>query len=321
MPSRIIVALVLTAIALVATVPVLGQTLPSLKILIPANPGGGWDQTGRAMERALRAEKIVTGAIQLTNKGGAGGTIGLAEFARAKGEGRHLMVMGLVMVGAILTNKSPVTLEAVTPIARLTSEYLVIAVPASSKIQNLKDFLDALKKDPGATSIVGGSRGGVDHMLAALVAEAVGVPGSKVNYVAYAGGGEAVASLLGAQAVAGISGYGEFQAHIDSGKLRTIGLSAPARIGGINVATLKEQGVNVELGNWRGVVAPAGVSAADRKALLDAIDALAKSASWKAELKKQNWDDAYLAGDAFAAFVKAESDRTGRILREAGLVK
>jgi putative tricarboxylic transport membrane protein len=273
------------------------------------------------MERALRAEKIVTGAIQLTNKGGAGGTIGLAEFARAKGEGRHLMVMGLVMVGAILTNKSPVTLEAVTPIARLTSEYLVIAVPASSKIQNLKDFIDALKKDPGATSIVGGSRGGVDHMLAALVAEAVGVPGSKVNYVAYAGGGEAVASLLGAQAVAGISGYGEFQAHIDSGKLRAIGLSAPARIGGINVATLKEQGVNVELGNWRGVVAPAGVSAADRKALLDVIDALAKSAAWKAELKKQNWDDAYLAGDAFAAFVKAESDRTNRILREAGLVK
>lgn len=321
MPSRVIVALVVTAVALVATVPVLGQTLPSLKILIPANPGGGWDQTGRAMERALRAEKIVTGAIQLTNKGGAGGTIGLAEFARAKGEGRHLMVMGLVMVGAILTNKSPVTLEAVTPIARLTSEYLVIAVPASSKIQNLKDFIDALKKDPGATSIVGGSRGGVDHMLAALVAEAVGVPGSKVNYVAYAGGGEAVASLLGAQAVAGISGYGEFQAHIDSGKLRAIGLSAPARIGGINVATLKEQGVNVELGNWRGVVAPAGVSAADRKALLDVIDALAKSAAWKAELKKQNWDDAYLAGDAFAAFVKAESDRTNRILREAGLVK
>lgn len=321
MPSRVIVALVVTAVALVATVPVLGQTLPSLKVLIPANPGGGWDQTGRAMERALRAEKIVTGAIQLTNKGGAGGTIGLAEFARAKGEGRHLMVMGLVMVGAILTNKSPVTLEAVTPIARLTSEYLVIAVPASSKIQNLKNFIDALKKDPGATSIVGGSRGGVDHMLAALVAEAVGVPGSKVNYVAYAGGGEAVASLLGAQAVAGISGYGEFQAHIDSGKLRAIGLSAPARIGGINVATLKEQGVNVELGNWRGVVAPAGVSAADRKALLDVIDALAKSAAWKAELKKQNWDDAYLAGDAFAAFVKAESDRTNRILREAGLVK
>jgi len=321
MASRVVAALVLTAVALVAPVSAVAQTLPSLKVLVPANPGGGWDQTGRAMERALRAEKIVTGAVQLTNKGGAGGTIGLADFARAKGEGKHLMVMGLVMVGAILTNKSPVTLEAVTPIARLTSEYLVVAVPASSKLQNMKDFTDALKKDPGATSIVGGSRGGVDHILAALVAEAVGVPGSKVNYVAYAGGGEAVAALLGAQAAAGISGYGEFQAHIDSGKLRAIGLSAPTRIAGINVPTLKEQGVNVELGNWRGVVAPAGVSVPDRKALLDAIDALARSASWKAELKKQNWEDTYLAGDAFGAFLKVSSDQTGRVLKEAGLVK
>ncbi|MGH7320000.1 MAG: tripartite tricarboxylate transporter substrate binding protein [Candidatus Rokuibacteriota bacterium] len=318
----------LASLLLVVTITLTGgaaalaaEPLPSLKILIPANPGGGWDQTGRAMERVLRAEKLVTGAIQLTNKGGAGGTIGLAEFARAKGEGRHLMVMGLVMVGAILTNKAPVTLEAVTPIARLTSEYLVIAVPAASKIQTLKDLTDALKKDPGGTSIVGGSRGGVDHLLAALVAETVGVPGAKVNYIAYAGGGEAVAALLGAQATAGISGYGEFQAHIESGKLRAIGLSAPARISGINVPTLKEQGVNVELGNWRGVVAAAGVSPTDRKALLDTVEAMAKSDSWKAELKKQNWEDAYLAGDGFAAFLKTSNDQVARILKEVGLVK
>ena len=193
-------------------------------------------------------------------------------------------------------------------------------MPASSKIQTLKDFADALRKDPGATSIVGGSRGGVDHILAALVAQAVGVPGAKVNYVAYAGGGEAVAALLGAQAAAGISGYAEFQPHIESGKLRALGLSAPARVAGIR-PTLKEQGVDVELGNWRGVVAPAGVTPADRKALIDTMDAMARSASWKAELKKQNWDDAYLAGDAFAAFVKVSSEQVGKILKDVGLVK
>jgi putative tricarboxylic transport membrane protein len=297
------------------------EPLPSLKILIPANPGGGWDQTGRAMERALRAEKLVSGAIQLENKGGAGGTIGLAQFARAKGEGRNLMVMGLVMVGAILTNKSAVTLDAVTPIARLTSESLVLAVPASSKLQSLKDFMDALKANPGGTSIVGGSRGGVDHLLAAMLAEAVGVPGGKVNYVAFAGGGEAAAALIGAQSVAGISGYGEFQPHIESGKLRALGVSAPSRIPGVNVPTLKEQGVNVELGNWRGVVAPAGVSPADRKAALDTVEAMAKSGAWKAELKKQNWEDAYLAGDAFAAFVKTSNDQVGKTLKEVGLIK
>jgi putative tricarboxylic transport membrane protein len=320
---RALARLVLVAAIIVAAPdPALAaEPLPSLKILIPANPGGGWDQTGRALERALRGEKLVTGGIQLTNKGGAGGTIGLAEFARARGESRSLMVMGLVMVGAILTNRSPVTLDAVMPIARLTSEYLVIAVPSSSKIQTLKDFTDALRKDPGATSIVGGSRGGSDHILAALVAEAVGVPGAKVNYIAFAGGGEAVAALLGAQAAAGISGYGEFQPHIESGKLRAIALSAPARISGIDVPTIREQGVNVELGNWRGVVAPAGLTATDRKALLDTVDALAKSASWKAELRKHSWEDAYLAGDRFAAYLRTSNEAVARVLKEVGLVK
>ena len=318
---KTLVALAVIAIALASPPAAPAQPLPALKVLIPANPGGGWDQTTRAMEQALRSEKLVTGAIRLTNKGGAGGTIGLAEFAKSKGEGGSLMTMGLVMVGAILTNKSPVTLEATTPIARLTSEYLVIAVPAASKLQSLKDLTEALKKDPGAVAIAGGSRGGSDHIMAALVAEAVGVPGAKVNYVAYAGGGEAVAALLGAQVAGGISGYGEFQAHIESGKLRALALSAPARVPGVNVPTLKEQGVNVEFGNWRGVVAPEGITAADRKVLLDTVDRMVKSAAWKEQLKKHNWEDAYLSGDAYGAFIKAENERVARVLRSAGLVK
>jgi len=315
-----LVALVVAALVLAAALP--GQAdLPSLNVLIPANPGGGWDQTGRAMEQALRAEKLVTGAIRLNNRGGAGGTIGLAEFAKSKGQGGSLMIMGLVMVGAIITNKSPVTLEATTPIARLTSEYEVIAVPAASKFKTLKELTDALKAEPGAVAIAGGSRGGTDHILAALIAEAVGVPGAKVNYVAFAGGGEAVAALLGAQVAAGVSGYGEFQPHIDSGKLRALAVSSPARLPGINVPTLKEQGVNVEFGNWRGVVAPEGVGAADRKALLDTIDKLVKSAAWKEQLKTKNWDDAYLAGEPFAAFLKAENDRVNKVLQSVGLAK
>ncbi|OGL20185.1 MAG: C4-dicarboxylate ABC transporter substrate-binding protein [Candidatus Rokubacteria bacterium RIFCSPLOWO2_12_FULL_71_19] len=320
MRNRLAVAAA-AGLILASAVAGLSQPLPSLKILVPANPGGGWDQTSRAIEQVLRAEKLVSGSIRLTNRGGAGGTIGLAEYAKARGEGGSLMTMGLVMVGAILTNKSPVTLDAVTPIARLTSEYEVIAVPASSRMQTLKDFTDALRKDPGAVAIAGGSRGGTDHILAALIAEAVGVPGAKVNYVAYAGGGEAVASLLGAQVAAGISGYGEFQAHIESGKLRALAVSSPARLAGINVPTLREQGINVEFGNWRGVVAPEGISAADRKALLDTVERMVRSAAWRDVLKKQNWEDAYLAGDAYAAFIKAENARIATVLQGVGLLK
>ena len=320
MRNRLAVAAA-AGLILASAVAGLSQPLPSLKILVPANPGGGWDQTSRAIEQVLRAEKLVSGSIRLTNRGGAGGTIGLAEYAKARGEGGSLMTMGLVMVGAILTNKSPVTLDAVTPIARLTSEYEVIAVPASSRMQTLKDFTDALRKDPGAVAIAGGSRGGTDHILGALIAEAVGVPGAKVNYVAYAGGGEAVASLLGAQVAAGISGYGEFQAHIESGKLRALAVSSPARLAGINVPTLREQGINVEFGNWRGVVAPEGISAADRKALLDTVERMVRSAAWRDVLKKQNWEDAYLAGDAYAAFIKAENARIATVLQGVGLLK
>lgn len=321
MRTRLLTSLLVTVLVAVPGAQAHAQPLAGLKLLVPANPGGGWDQTGRAMEQALKAEGLVSGAVRITNRGGAGGTIGLADFGRARGEKDSLMVMGLVMVGAILTNKSPVTLDGVTPIARLTSEYLVVAVPAASKIQTLRDFTDALRRDPGATSIAGGSRGGSDHILAALVAESVGVPAEKVNYIAYAGGGEAVASLLGAQVVAGISGYGEFQQHIEAGKLRAVGISAPSRVPGVAVPTLREQGVNLDFGNWRGVVAPGGLAPGDRKILLDVVERMARSGAWKEQLRKHNWEDAYLAGDAYAAFLKSETDRIAAVLKNVGLVK
>lgn len=322
MPRALAVLLgLLVSISEGASGPAVAQELSSLRILVPANPGGGWDQTARAMEQALRTEKLVPGAIRITNRGEAGGTSGLAEFAKSRGEGGSLMVTGLAMVGAILTNRSTVTLDGVTPIARLTSEYMVIAVRAASTFHTLRDFTDALRKDPGAIAIAAGSRGGSDHILAALVAEAVGVPGAKVNYVAHAGGGDAVASLLGAKVVAGISGYGEFQTHIESKKLRALAISAPVRIAGINVPTLREQGVNVDFGNWRGVTAPAAIPASDRQALLELMDRMVKSPTWKSELRKHHWEDAYLAGDAFAQFLKSENDRITSILKGVGLVK
>jgi len=227
--------------ALLALLAVLGLAVPvpaqppaSLKILIPADPGGSWDQMARAMEQALRTEKLVAGPIRLTNRGGGDGTVGLARFARVKGEAGSLMVMGQTMIAAIVTGGSPRTLASVTPIARLTSEPAVIVVPASSPFRTLKDLTERLKKDADTVSITGGSRGGSDHILAALIAESQGVPASRVNYVAYAGGGDAVAALLEARVAAGIGGWGELQAHVGSGKLRVLAISSPRRVPGIN---------------------------------------------------------------------------------------
>jgi putative tricarboxylic transport membrane protein len=301
--------------------PAFSHAIAELKLHVPAAPGGGWDQTARAMERALREEKLVTGPVRITNRAGAGGAIGLEEFAKLKGNGTAMLVMGLGMIGALHVNHTPVSLDAVTPIARLTSEPLVIAVPAHSRIQTLKEFTEALKKDPDATTIAGGPRGAAEHILAVLVAGSVGVPAARVNYVAFAGGGEATTALAGAQAAAGIGGVGDFYAHIEAKKLRPLGVTAPARAIALGVATLKDQGLDLDFGHWRGVMARAGITVGERKTLVETIEKMARSATWRLELKKHNWDDAFLAGDAYATFIRAENDRIGKVLKDVGLVR
>jgi putative tricarboxylic transport membrane protein len=292
-----------------------------LKILAPAAPGGGWDQTARSMQQALTQSGIAKSA-QVTNVPGAGGSVGIAQFVNsAKGDGNQLMVMGYVMVGALLTNKSPVTLDQTTPIARLTTEYEAIVVPANSPIKNAKDLAAAVKADPAKVTWAGGSAGGVDHIAAALFAKEVGADPTKINYIPFSGGGEALAAILGGKVTVGISGYGEFESQIKAGKLRLIGLTSATKLPNIEGQSLKDQGVNLEIANWRAVVAPPGITADQKKALTEAVDKLNKSKEWMEILKAKGWDDAYLSGDAFAKFLADDQVRTKDVLMSVGLVK
>jgi putative tricarboxylic transport membrane protein len=295
--------------------------LDDLKIIAPAKPGGGWDQTARAMQEVMQSAGIAS-AVTVENIAGAGGTVGLAQLAdREKGNGNALMVNGLVMVGAILTNKSAVTLEQTTPIARLTGEYEVVVVPASSEIQSMAQLIDAFKADPGAVAWGGGSAGGTDHILAGLIAMAVGVEGSKVNYVPFSGGGEALAAILGGHVAAGISGYGEWAGQIQAGELRALAISSAERLPGIDIPTLKEQGIDVELANWRAVVAPPGITDEQKKVLISAVDDMAKNEAWKKTLAENNWLDLYMSGDEFATFLAEENKRITETLTQIGLVQ
>src|SRR5215510_6777400 len=272
---------ILAGAALVAVLATSAFAQMELKIIAPAAPGGGWDQTARSMQQALVAEKLVKSA-QVLNVAGAGGTVGLAQFVTgAKGDGNQLMVNGFVMVGAILLNKSPVSLSQVTPIARLTEETQVMVVPASSPIKTAKDLAEAVKKDVAKVTFAGGSAGGVDHIMAALFVGGAGAEAAKVNYVAFSGGGESLAAILGGKVTAGISGYGEYEGQIKAGKLRAIGVTSPERLPGIDVPTFKEQGVDLVLTNWRSVVAAPGISDAQRQALADVVEKLVKSPAWK----------------------------------------
>jgi putative tricarboxylic transport membrane protein len=294
--------------------------LDDLKIIAPAKPGGGWDQTARAMQEVIQSAGIAK-AVTVENVAGAGGTVGLAQLVdREKGNPKTLMVNGLVMVGAILTNQSAVTLDQTTPIARLTGEYEVIVVPKSSDIQNLGQLVDKLKADPASVAWGGGSAGGTDHILAGLIAQAVGADATKVNYVPFSGGGEALAAVMGGHVTAGVSGLSEWIGQIQSGELRALAISSPERIKGVDIPTLKEQNVNVDLANWRAVVAPPGIDDAQKKALVDAIDAMVKSDGWKKVLADKDWMDLYMSGDEFTKYLADENARVSAILKTLGLV-
>jgi putative tricarboxylic transport membrane protein len=302
----------------------LGMTAASAepaKVMIPANPGGGWDGAGRHTMAAFAQSKVFTDGASFTNKGGAAGTIGLAEFVRtAKGDDNALLVTGVIMVGGVISNKTPVSLADTTPLLRLTNEYNGIAVPANSPIKTPQDFIAALKADPSAVSVGGGSAGGADHVMLALLAKHAGAPVSKINFVSFSGG-EILAALGGGKISAAISGVSEFRQFAQSGRIRIIAVSGPTRVAGLDVPTLKEAGIPVEIGNWRGFVGAPGMSEAGKTLWLERFAKLHASDAWKETLKKQGWEDAYLPGAAFAAFLKEEEANWTTALKEVGILK
>jgi putative tricarboxylic transport membrane protein len=297
----------------------LAEALASLQMFIPAAPGGGWDQTGRAIELALRTDGLVK-ELKFEYAPGAGGAVGLPRFlASKKGQGDALLVGGLVMVGALVANKSPVSVRDLTPIARLTGEYEVVVVNAASSLKSMQDLVAMFKADPGKVSWAGGSAGGTDHILAGLIAKAVGVDAKRVSYVAYAGGGPAQAALLGNQVTCGVSGYGEFAEQIKAGKLRALAVSSGEPQADIPIPTLKSQGVDVELANWRGVFGAPGIGADKQAALIALIDKMVHGPTWAAELKKHDWAGIYMAGAEYAKYLDAEIARVTGILKDLGL--
>jgi putative tricarboxylic transport membrane protein len=292
----------------------------NLKMMIPANPGGGWDGTGRALGKALQEAGGVD-SITFENKGGAGGAIGLAQFYNAsKGDGSAMMVMGAVMLGAIIRNKPPVSVTQVTPLARLTTEYNVFVLPANSQFKSMAEVIAQMKKDPGSVKWGGGSAGSTEHIAIAMMARDAGIDPTKINYVPFRGGGEATAAIIGGNVTVGGSGYSEFQPYIESGKMKAIAMTSGTRVKGIAVPTLKEQGINVEIGNWRGVYGAAGITDAQKKTLVDLITKATKTKAWAEALEKNNWTSAFLAGKAFEDFVDNDFASLRATMVKSGLV-
>ena len=310
----------LVAVAAAGSFPLAARAGAAIKMMIPANPGGGWDMTGRALGAAILDAKAAD-TVQYDNKGGAAGVIGLAQFVNAaKGDPNAIIMTGAVMLGGIITGKPQIGLDKATPIARITSEYNIFVVPADSPMKSMKDVVTQMQKDPGSVKWGGGSRGSTEHICASMLATKVGVDPKKVNYVAFRGGGEAVAAILGGNVTIGGGGISEMSEYIKAGKMRAIGVTSEKRFAGNNTPTLKEQGYDVVLGNWRGVYGAPGITAEQRAALTDMVTKATKSKAWAESLTKNDWTPALLTGKAFDDFVDAEFASLRGIMHLAGMV-
>lgn len=289
------------------------------KIMAPAGAGGGFDTVARTLGESLQTTGQVKNVV-VENRAGAGGAIGLAQFVNnEKGNPNALIVAGAVTVGALEANKSPVSLSMVAPIARLMGEFNALVVPASSPYKTLKDLMAAYKANPGAVSIGGGSAGGVDHIMAALMSEKIGVDPDKLNYIPFPNSGEGKAAILGGQINVFISGYGELADLIKAGKVRALGVSAATRNQDIPVPTLREQGTDVVVYNWRGVFAAPGITPVQRTQLIKMVELAVKSPTWKTKAEKLEWMDMLQSGDSFQAFLDAEQKRTSAIVKKLKL--
>lgn len=296
-----------------------GGALSGVRIMVPNSPGGGYDVTARTSAKAME-EAGIARQVEVFNLPGAGGTVGLGRLVGEKRNGKLIMQMGLGVVGSVYTNKSPSKLTDTTPIARLIEEPDIIVVSKNSKYTDIKQLVAEWQANPGAVPVGGGSSpGGPDHLAPMLVAKAIGLEPKRVNYVPFDGGGELLASVLGNKIAFGVSGVGEYLDQIQAGELRVLAVTGPQRVSGVNAPTLKESGIDVEFTNWRGVVAPPGISDADRKALVDLYTRMHESEPWKKALSSNGWHDAFLTGDDFGAFIRKQTDQVGTVLQDLGL--
>lgn len=289
-----------------------------LTLIAPAAPGGGWDGFARESQQVLRGDGIVNNP-QVVNIPGAGGTIGLSQFVQDPNREDALLVTGGVMVGAIELADNPESFDDVVPIARLADDYAALVVPSDSEFNTLEDFLTAWQQDPGGTSIGGGSLGSIDHLLSGMLAKEVGIDPRAVNYLAYSGGGEALNSLLSHTTAAGMSGYNEVSDQIEAGTLRVLAISSEERLDGVDVPTFIEQGVNVSMSNWRGVVAAPGITDDARAEFVAIIDELHASPEWQDALARNSWTDTYSTGEDLEAFIDGEVATAQQIVEDLGL--
>lgn len=297
-----------------------GGPIKGLRILVPNSPGSGYDTTARSAAKAMQDAKL-TDTVELFNSAGAGGTVGLQRLVNEKGKEDILMQMGLGVVGAVYTNKSKATLADTVPIAKLIEESEAIVVPKGSPYTTLDQLVAAWKANPGKVPVGGASSpGGPDHLTPMLLAKAVGIDPKSVNYVAYDGGGELLTGVLGNKVSFAATGIGEVAEQAKTGDVKILAVTSAEPVASVDAPTLKSLNVDLVFTNWRGIIAPPGISDAKKTEFVDLLTKMHATPQWQETLKTQGWTDAFQAGDQFKTFLGEENTRVAGVLTELGLV-
>ena len=294
------------------------KPLKTIDWTIPAGVGG-YSLTADVVSKSLKTEGLMTEAHTMTYKSGAGGTVGLAAFQEIKGKPDAALITGIAMVGGIALAKSKLNLTDSYPVAKFMREYDAIIVPTSSKYKTLNDLLADISANGKDVAVVGGNAGGVDHQIMGLLMKEKNIPVTKLNYVVLSGGTSVAAQVLAGSVAAGISGSTEFKPFVDSGKVRVLGISSKKRLKGLKGKTFIEQGINFFYGNWRAIMVPADLTAAEKLNWLKVMDALHGTPTWKAALVANDWDDEFAAGDAFSTFLSKEIPLVNGVIKDIGL--
>ncbi|QNJ91240.1 tripartite tricarboxylate transporter substrate binding protein [Mycolicibacterium fluoranthenivorans] len=294
--------------------------LHRLRMMVPNSPGGGYDLTARTAVKIME-DRDITGRVEVFNVIGAGGTVAMARLMNERGNGDLMMMMGLGVVGAVYTNGSSARASNATALAKMVEEQEGILVPADSPFKTVQDMVAAWKADPAKVTIGGGSSpGGPDHLFPMETARAVGVDPRKVNFITYDGGGDLLTALLGKKVAVGTSGLGEYVDQIEAGQVRVLAVSGTERVEGVDAPTLTEAGINLTFTNWRGVLAPPGISDDARQALVKVLEDLHATDAWKEALVRNGWSDAFMTGEKFEQFLKDQDQRVSSTLTELGLL-
>ena len=294
--------------------------LHRLRMMVPNSPGGGYDLTARTAVKIMEDDDL-TGRVEVFNVIGAGGTVAMARLMNERGNDDLMMTMGLGVVGATYTNGSDIKASDATAIAKLIEDPGALFVPADSPFRTVQDLVAAWKADPSKITIGGGSSpGGPDHLFPMELAKAVGVEPKSVNFITYDGGGDLLTALLGKKIAVGTSSPGELIDQIEAGQLRVLGVSSAERVEGIDAPTLKEAGIDLTFANWRGVLAPPGISDSARQTMVTLLEKLHSTQGWTDALVKNGWTDAFVTGAEFEQFLKDQDNRVSTTLTELGLL-